>query len=166
MPADGEVPPQPGRPDGRSSASMARILVAGLALLLLLTLGTHLAPAIRAGLHDGVHGYWVATEKTCGKNKACIWTGKFVLPSGHVQIARTLYNGPLPATVHAGTRVAALDTGGSGPVFPASGSDVWISMLVGTVVALLALIWAGQPWLAGYLRRRREMDASLAPPLR
>lgn len=158
----------PARADGqrrRGTTSLSRILVAGLALVLLAGSVTHLVPAIRAGLHDGVHGYWVATSQTCRNNKGCGWTGKFVLPGGHVEIAKTGYNGPLPAGVHAGTRLAALDTGGSGLVFPASGSDLWISMLVATIVALLALYWASRPWLASYLRRRRELNANLAPPL-
>jgi hypothetical protein len=144
---------------------LARIAVAALAVVLLFGSVTHLAPAIRAGLHDGLRGYWVATSQTCSQRRGCVWSGKFVLPSGRVQIARTQYAGQLPSEIHAGTRVAALDTGGSGPVFPATGSDQWISLLVAVVVALLGLFWASRPWVVSYLRQRAGQPR-LAPPLR
>jgi hypothetical protein len=159
------VPPQAASPGRRNSTTLIRIGVAVLAVILLFGSATHLAPAIRAGLHDGVRGSWVATAQICTKGKGCSWTGKFVLPSGRVEISRAQYDGQLPAVLHAGTRIPALDTGGSGLVFPVTGSDLWISLLVAIAVSLLGLFWASRPWVAGYLRHRAA-QTRLAPPLR
>jgi hypothetical protein len=140
-----------------------RIVVAVLALLLLFGSLTHIGPAVRAGLHEGTRGYWVVTSRTCNSRKACVWNGKFVLPSGHVQVASIQYEGTLPAVMHAGTRIPVLYPGGS-LVFPTTGSDLWISLTVAIVVALLGLYWASRRWLAGYLRQRRD-SAGLAAPV-
>ncbi len=143
--------------------TLVRIMVVVLSAILLFGSLTHIAPAIRAGLHEGTRGYWVATSRTCNR-KACGWTGKFVLPDGHVQVARIQYTGTIPAGIHAGARIPALYPGG-GLAFPATGSDLWISLLVAIVVALLGLYWATHRWVAGYLRQRAD-TAGLAAPLR
>jgi hypothetical protein len=140
---------------------LVRIVVAALALLLLFGSLTHLGPAIRAGLHEGSRGYWVVTGRTCNR-KACVWTGKFVLPSGHVQVASIQYEGTLPASIHAGMRIPVLYPGG-GLVFPTTGSDLWISLVVAIVVGLLGLYWASHRWVASYLRQRKDTTRLAAP---
>jgi hypothetical protein len=140
-----------------------RIVVAALAALLLIGSITHIAPAVRAGLHEGARGDWVATSRTCSRN-ACLWKGNFVLASGHMQATRLEYDGQVPIDIHAGTRIAGLYPGG-GLVFPTNGSDLWISLLVAIVLALLALYWATHRWVATFLRQRTD-NAGLAAPLR
>jgi hypothetical protein len=51
--------------------------------------------------------------------------------------------------------VPALFTGGS-LVFPVTGSDLWIELVIGLLVSLLGLYWASHTWVAGYLRDRRS----------
>lgn len=149
----------PARP--RGSLTLVRIAVAALGLLLLVGSLTHLGPAIRAGLHEGTRGYWLVTSRTCSR-KACVWNGKFVLPSGHVQVASIQYEGSLPRAIHAGMRIPVLYPGGN-LVFPTTGSDLWISLVVAIVVALLGLYWASHKWVAGYLRQRNDSTRIAAP---
>lgn len=138
-------------------------MVGALAIVLLIGSVAHLAPAVRAGLRHGTRGYWVAVARTCTR-KVCAWTGRFVLPGGHVRLSSAQYAGQLPAGIHAGTKIPALFTG-SGLVFPVTGSDLWISLVVSIVVSLLALYWATHRWVAAYFRQRAA-SATLAPPLR
>ncbi len=147
----------------QNTMALLRIVVAVLGVILVVGSAVHIAPAIRAGLREGTRGYWVVTGRTCSR-KVCVWVGKFVLPDGHVQLARAQYTGSLPASIHVGTRIQALAPGG-GLVFPSTGSDLWISMVVGLAVGLIALYWAGYRWLAAYLRQRADTP-SLAAPLR
>jgi len=146
----------------RDSAALIRIMVGVVAVVLLVGSVTNLVPAVRAGLHHGVRGSWVVTGLSCVR-KACTWTGKFVLPSGHVQLARAQYDGAVPAGIHAGSRIPALYSGGSALVYPTTGSDQWISLVVAIVVALLGLYWAGHRWVAAYLRSRRAASAGASP---
>jgi hypothetical protein len=148
-------------PRGRSRIPM-RLVVGILCALIFFTTATRIAPAIRAGMHDGTRGEWVATNKKC-VHSACVWQGKFVVADGHVLQTATEYDGQLPAVVHTGTAVSALDTGGSGTVFPANGSDLWISLLVALVLSALGLYWASHRYVAGYLRKRREQEPITAP---
>jgi hypothetical protein len=152
-----------GGPRRRNSLALLRIVIAVLGLILVVGSAAHIVPAVRAGLREGTRGYWVATARTCTR-KVCAWTGKFVLPNGHVQIARAQYSGALPASVHVGLRIPALAPGG-GLVFPATGSDLWVSLTVAIVVGLLGLYWASHRWVAGYLRQRADTPR-LAAPLR
>ena len=138
-----------------------RFVAGALGLILLLGSAVHVAPAIRAGLHDGIRGSWVATSQRCSKT-ACIWSGKFVLPGGQVKIASAQYGGRLPLAIHAGSRVPALDTGQAGLVYSANGSDLWISLIIAMAVGALALFWAVRRPLRDYLRRRRETVAAAA----
>lgn len=149
----------PARP--RGSLTLVRIAVAALALLLLVGSLAHIGPAVRAGLHEGTRGYWVVTSRTCSR-KACVWNGKFVLPSGHVQVASIQYEGTLPTAIHAGMRIPVLYPGGN-LVFPTTGSDLWISLIVAIVLALLGLFWASRKWVAGYLRQRNDSTRLAAP---
>jgi hypothetical protein len=141
----------------------ARLIVGVLCALVFFTTATRIAPAIRAGLHDGTRGAWVATNRKC-VHSACTWQGNFVLPNGHVLQTATQYEGQLPATVHPGTSVPALYTGGSGTAFPANGSDLWISLLVALLLSALGLYWAMRRWVLGYFRQRREQDAVITAP--
>jgi hypothetical protein len=145
--ADGRVIPQ-----GRSRLP-ARLVVGVLSAFLLYVTATHLTPAIRAGLREGTHGDWVATAKHCVRS-ACSWSGRFVSPNGHVLLSSAQYAGRLPTGVHAGTHVAALFPGGSGLVYPAAGSDGWISLLVGLALAVIGLYWSSHRLVAKYLRDR------------
>jgi hypothetical protein len=133
-------------------------MVAFLALLLLFGTATHLEAAIKAGLGDGTKGTWIATSQTC-VHKACTWNGKFVAPGGQVLLSKVSYDGKLPASIGAGTSVPALDTGGAGLVFPATGSDLWISLLIAFFIALGALYWASHRWVADFIRQRRSGPA-------
>jgi hypothetical protein len=139
-------------PRGRSHLP-ARLIVGILSALLLFVTATHLGPAIRAGRREGTQGYWVATAKHCVRS-ACTWNGQFVSQNGHVLLSSAQYAGRLPAGIHAGTRIAALFPGGSGLVYPASGSDGWISLLVGLVLAVIGLCWSSYRLVAKYLRDR------------
>ena len=104
-----------------------RLVAGGLSALLLAATVARLPSAIRAGLHQGTRGFWVATTRKCVRS-ACTWNGKFV-SDGHVLLSSAQYYGRLPAGIRAGTPVAGLFTGGSGIVFPATGSDLWMSLL-------------------------------------
>ena len=130
-----------------------RLIVGVVSALLLFVTATHLEPAIRAGLREGTHGFWVATARRCVRS-ACTWNGRFVTPDGHVLLPSVQYAGGLPAGVHAGTSVAALYPGGSGVVYPPAGSDGWISMLVVLALALIGLYWSSHRLVAKYLRDR------------
>jgi hypothetical protein len=136
-------------------------MVAVLAVILLFGSATHIGPAVRAGLREGTRGFWVVTGQSCSR-RACVWTGKFVLPNGHVQVASAQYAGAIPLGIHAGTRVAALYPGG-GLVFPTTGSDLWISLTVALAVALLGLYWSTHRWIAGYFRQRATTSGLDAP---
>lgn len=153
----GSVPVNGTVPRGRSRVPI-RLVIGLLSLLLLFGTATHIGPAIRAGLHDGTRGEWVATGKKCA-HSACLWEGKFV-SGGRVLLTGAQYEGQMPQVVHAGTSVAALDTGGS-TVFPANGSDLWISLLVAMVIAVLGLYWAVHRYVIGYFRKRRDDDPDL-----
>jgi hypothetical protein len=145
---DGQVVPQ-----GRSRLP-GRLIVGVVSVLLLFVTATHIVPAIRAGLRDGTHGYWVATAKHCARS-VCNWTGRFVspTPNGHVLLSSAQYAGRLPAGVHAGTSVAGLFPGG-GLVYPLTGSDEWISLLVLLVLAVIGLYWSSHRLVAKYIRDR------------
>ena len=138
-------------PQGRSRLP-ARPVIGVLSALLLFVTVPHLLPAIRAGLRDGTHGYWVATTKHCARS-ACTWTGRFV-SHGHLLLSSAQYAGRLPAGVHAGTPVAGLYPGGSGLVYPPAGSNEWISLLVMVILAVVALYWSSHRLIAKYLRDR------------
>jgi hypothetical protein len=111
-----------------------------------------LPAAIQAGLRHGTRGYWVATTKRCERS-ACTWSGRFESPKGHVVLSSAQYVGRIPAEAHPGTSLAALFPGGSGMVFPPTGSDLWISLLVMLVLAAAGLYWSGRPLVAKYLRQ-------------
>jgi uncharacterized membrane protein YfcA len=123
--------------------------------VLLVVIGDQLVPAIRAGLHDGTRGFWVATTERCARS-ACTWSGKFVTASGHVMVSPAQYYGRLPTGIRPGSSVAGLFTGGSGVVFPATGSDLWVSLLAALVVAALGLYWSSHRLVKNYIRQHRK----------
>jgi hypothetical protein len=129
-------------------------IVGAVSAVLLVVTALHILPAIRAGLHDGTRGAWVATGKVCHRS-ACIWNGKFVAPGGHVLVASAQYAGPMPRGIQSGTSVPALFTGG-GLVFPVNGSDLWVELVIGLLVSMLGLYWASHRWVANYLRERNN----------
>ena len=139
-------------PQGRSRLP-GRLIIGVVSALILFVTATHLSPAIRAGLHDGSHGHWVATGKHCARS-VCTWTGRFVSPNGHVLLSSAQYAGRLPTGIHAGTSVAGLYPGGSGLVYPPTGSDEWISLLVLLILAVAGLYWSSRPVVAKYFRDR------------
>jgi hypothetical protein len=130
-----------------------RLIIGVVSALMLFVTATHLLPAIRAGLRDGSHGHWVATAKHCARS-VCSWSGRFVSPNGHVLLSSAQYAGRLPNGVHAGTSVAGLYPGGSGLVYPATGSDEWISLLVLLILAVAGLYWSSHRLVAKYIRDR------------
>jgi hypothetical protein len=139
-------------PQGRSRLP-ARPVIGILSALLLFVTATHIVPAIRAGLRDGTEGHWVATAKHCARS-VCTWSGRFVSPNGHVVLSSAQYAGRLPVGVHNGTSVAGLYPGGSGLVYPPTGSDEWISLLVLLILAAAGLYWSSHRLVAKYLRDR------------
>lgn len=145
----GSSNPQSRGPRGRLPI---KLIVGIVSAFLLVTSVPHLAPAVRAGLHDGTRGTWVATTKTCHKS-ACMWTGNFVTPGGHVAVASTHYAGPIPAGTRAGYSIPALFTGGSGVVFPITGSDLWIELVIALLASVIGLYWATHAWVAERLTR-------------
>jgi hypothetical protein len=74
-------------------------------------------------------------------------------PNGHVLLSSAQYAGRLPAGVHGGTSVAGLFPGG-GLVYPLTGSDEWISLLVLLVFAVIGLYWSSHRLVAKYIRDR------------
>jgi len=142
---------------GRSRVPI-RLAVGILAALLLVGTVTHIGPAFRAGMHEGTRGSWIATSAQCSKVRGCIWQGKFVSSTGHVLLTKAQYAGQMPAHLRVGAALPAIDPGGS-LVFPASGSDLWISLLVGLIVGAGALYWASHRWVAGYFQQRRAAEA-------
>jgi hypothetical protein len=143
------------KPSGPRGRMPIKLVVGVLATILLVSSAIHIVPAVRAGLHDGTRGTWVVTSKTC-RRAACIWNGKFVAPGGHVLVSSAKYAGQMPTGIHVGTTVPALFTGGSGLVFPVTGSDLWIELLIALLGSALALYWASHRWVAKYLRERRD----------
>jgi len=150
-------------PLGRSRMP-ARPVIGVLAALLLYGTLTRLPSAIRAGLHDGSHGYWVATTKRCARS-ACQWSGRFVSPNGHVLLSSAQYAGRIPVGTHAGTSIAGLLPAGSTLVFPASGSDLWVALLVAAVLGVLGLYWSCHRLVERYLRQRRSEALGAPGPL-
>ncbi len=140
------------RPRGRLPL---KLIVGVVSALLLVATAAHIVPAVRAGLHDGTRGSWVATTKVCHRS-ACIWNGKFVATGGHVLVTSAQYAGPIPKGIQAGTSLPALDAGGSGLVFPLTGSDLWVELVIGLLASLLGLYWASHKWVADYLREHRN----------
>ena len=152
--------PGTGRPGVPRRRMPLKLIVGVVAAFLLVSTGLDVLPAVRAGLHDGTRGMWVATTRTC-HGSACAWTGQFVTPAGHVVVASVHYAGAIPAGTRAGTRVPALYTGGSNLVYPVAGSDLWIELVITLLVSILGLYWASHAWVADRLARanRRAIRA-------
>ncbi len=123
-----------------------KLIVGVVSAFLLVSTGLDVVPAVRAGLHDGTHGTWVATTRTCHRT-ACVWTGKFVTPGGHVVVATAHYAGRIPVGTRAGTSVPALFTGDSNLVYPTAGSDLWIELVIALLASILGLYWASHVWV-------------------
>lgn len=150
---NGSAPPGRSAPKSRGRLPL-RLLVGALSAILLIGGAFHIGPDIKAGFHDGARGTWVATGSQCRSGKGCVWHGKFVLPSGRVLVSNVGYDGDTPG-IHVGTSVAGIYPGG-GLVFPTSGSDLWISLLIGMLLGLLGLYWACHRFVADFIRERRS----------
>jgi uncharacterized membrane protein YfcA len=136
-----------------------KLIVGVVCAFLLVSTGLEVVPAVRAGLHDGTRGTWIATTKTC-RGSACAWTGKFVTPGGRVVVASAHYAGSVPVGTRAGTSMPGLFTGDSNLVFPPAGSDLWIELVITLLASILGLYWASRAWVAERLngaRRRRVL---------
>lgn len=141
-----------------------KLIVGVLAAFLLVSTGLDVVPAVRAGLHDGTRGTWVATARTC-RGSACVWTGKFRTSGGHIVVANVHYAGPIPVGTRAGTGVPALYTGDSNLVYPTAGSDLWIELVIALLASIAGLYWASHAWVAERLNRasRRAVRAPADP---
>lgn len=135
-----------------------KLIVGVVSAFLLVSTGLNVVPAVRAGLHDGTRGTWVATTRTC-HGSACVWTGKFLTPGGHVAVTAARYAGRIPVGTRAGTSVPALFTGDSNLVYPTTGSDLWIELVIALLASILGLYWASHVWVAERLNgaSRREV---------
>jgi uncharacterized membrane protein YfcA len=139
-----------------------KLIIGVVSAFLLVSTALDIVPAVRAGLHDGTRGTWVATSRTC-HGSACVWTGKFLAAGGHVVVTSAHYAGPIPAGTRTGTSVPALFTGSSGLVFPTAGSDLWIELVIALLASVLGLYWASRQWWARYLRKLRKVGR-VTPP--
>jgi hypothetical protein len=128
-----------------------KLIVGAVSAFLLVSTGLDVVPAVRAGLHDGTRGTWVATTRTCNRN-ACVWTGKFVTAGGRVIVASAHYAGPVPVGTTPGTSEPALFTGDSNLVYPTAGSDLWIELVIAFLASILGLYWASHVWVADRLK--------------
>jgi hypothetical protein len=152
----------PDQRPGRRLPLPIKPIVAVLSAILLVSTALDIVPAMRAGLHDGTRGEWVATTKAC-HGSACLWRGEFIASGGRVLIVGAQYAGQLPRSIGAGTRVPALFTGGSSLVYPVTGSDLWIELLVAMLLSGLGLYWASRKWLIRYLHKIRKTPQAPRP---
>jgi hypothetical protein len=132
-----------------------KLIVGVVSVFLLVSTGLDVVPAVRAGLHDGTRGAWVATTRTCHRT-ACVWTGRFVTSGGHVVVVSAHYAGRIPVGTRAGTSVPALFTGDSNLVYPTAGSDLWVELVVALLASTLGLYWASHVWVAERLKGARR----------
>jgi hypothetical protein len=112
--------------------------------------------AWRAHTGHGTTGVFTAVTEDCGKS--CTWSGTFTAPGDdRANVIYTERNAPFEP----GTRVAALDVGEPGTVYPRDGGSDWllIPVLVLVVLAVLAL------WLVTVVQawRRRHPQAPAVP---
>jgi hypothetical protein len=114
-----------------------------------------LPDAIRAAAGKGIRGFWTATDRTRAG-----WYGTFRLPDGKVLLREVGYRGPLPS-VHVGTTVPGLYSGGGALIYPQHGSQEWkIDVIV--MIAGFILLLSTQAGLAVVLLRfRRRLRATL-----
>lgn len=91
-----------------------------------------LGPAIDAARGQGTTGTFVVGEMVC--IKGCTWVGTFESASG-VVLPSVAYDGSLPEGAGPGSRIPAIDPGGSNRVFAPRGSRVWV---VDVLITLLA----------------------------
>jgi hypothetical protein len=120
-----------------------------------------LGPALAAAEGHGTTGYFVAEFQNCNKSD-CGWSGNFMTSDGQVTRLNVGFQGP-HGTLHAGDRLAALDTGDPSGVYARHGSRDWIGDLAAIVVGAIGFgLWA---WRVPYraARRRAHRDIPLTP---
>jgi hypothetical protein len=118
--------------------------------------GVQLGPGIRAARGEGVQGLWIAQVPRGSKDP---WRGTLELPSGKVLRRDVSYDNGEVSSMHAGSIVPVLDTGGNGDsLYPRRGynwkSNLWI--LVGTTAGFLIV----QAWVLRTFLRRRSRNAT------
>jgi hypothetical protein len=125
------------------------------AIAMIVAVVPQVSPAYRARFGSGTPGVFVALERTCQPHE-CEWHGDF-----HPDDGRTVETNVQMQTgagkLYQGARVAAVDTGASGYVFPASGGWDWLwtsAFLIGSIGLFVA--WLATLWRALARRRRRD----------
>ena len=166
----GTRPRQPGQPGPRqgkywprgcpaTAEPDARPAVAGvLSAVLLIGTADRLMPAIRAGLHHGTRGLWVATSEDMRAVRLQLeWQvrvrrGPCRAGLGPVLRQAARWHPPW----HVGRRAVHRRLRDR---VPAAGSDLWILLLAALVAAALGLYWSSHGLVRNYLRQRRSSAA-------
>lgn len=119
---------------------------------------TAFGPSLAAAQGHGTAGYFVAETKLCSSG-TCGWNGDFVTADGRVTLHNVGFIGP-HGTLYQGARLAALDTGNHGEVYPRHGSREWMEDLAGLVIGAIVLgLWAWRvPYRAARRARRDRLD--------
>lgn len=120
-------------------------------------------PALLVRLGQGQPGYFTGYYDSC--SGSCAWVGEFTARQGSAHRGGvTIAPGAgIPPT---GGRVAAVDTGRAGPVYPAGGGTGWIP-LAATLALLAGCLTVDALWVMSRVRHRRAQDAcqpGRAPP--
>jgi hypothetical protein len=127
------------------------IFVPAATAFVVLQCATSLGPSLAAAEGHGTAGYFVAETEHCSQG-TCGWGGDFVTPDGRVTLHNVHFMGT-HGTLYQGARLAALDTGSHGEVYPRHGSHEWMADLAGIVIGAIVLgLWA---WRVPYRTARR-----------
>jgi hypothetical protein len=116
-----------------------------LALGLVVVLGgaITIGPAASAAEGHGTRGYYIARSYFCHVSPhahTCEWRGDFTRrPGGPVLRRAVRFNGQLPAGMHEGEAVPAVDTGAPDEVYTPGNRSAWITALACLV---LGGIWS------------------------
>jgi hypothetical protein len=141
------------------------LIPAGLVILVVQG-ATEIGPAHEAASGHGIVGYWVAQVEVTCDHQPCKWKGDFVLPNGQVRRTYVDYDGKYGMTLHPGSRLPAIDTGGPNEVFPRNESQsTWILDLLFLIAGAVALpVWF---WRVPYrwLRSRIRGPDPLVPSI-
>jgi len=117
-------------------------------VLILLGGALNLGPSISAAQGHGTHGYYTARRFTCFdgyRSHYCEWKGDFASkPGGPARRTDVEFKGHLPANIHEGEAVPAVDTGAPSEVFEPGNRYSWLFALALTVFGgLFVLATAG-----------------------
>jgi hypothetical protein len=123
----------------RAPVGMGFSFAIGMALLLGGAL--NIGPAISAAEGHGTHGYYIARDYYCtGRHSSyCQWKGDFATrPGGPAVRTDVEFKGHLPAGIHAGEVVPAVDAGSPFEVFQPGNRAAWLGALA---LIVLGGIW-------------------------